>query len=537
VANKARLEYFKNKFEKKRCFIIGNGPSLNSTDLTTLKDEITFGVNCIFYHFDKMGFKPTFYVVEDTLVAEDRAQEINSLKGMNKIFGSYLKYCLEDDEDVIWCNVKYEWDYQGFPRFSKDAGQHIWVGGTVSYLCMQLAYYMGFENVYLIGFDHNYDIPEDADRNGTIITSASSDQNHFHPEYFGKGKRWHDPRLDRMEKAYIMAKNVFNEDGRGIYNATIGSKLKIFPKVDYEKIFLANSDAEDTKKPYISVILCTYRNPEFLKDVLKDLHNQTLDNDMYEIIAVDNSSQDETKSVISKYPAVKYLLEENIGLSNARNTGLQNAKGEIIVFTDDDTRIEPNWLEELLKVYKSYPDAWVVGGKILPIWDAPKPDWIKKDMFRSLSLIDYGESTRELIWPERNIGANISFKKKVFEKFCFFSTLLGRKGKSSFVGLEEVELQHLLYLCRKRIFYTPHAVIRHHVPQSRMTKQYFKRRAVGHLLILMALELKALRYETLTEYFKQNIDKLVFLFSLPGIFTVFIRLKKRFFNKGIYSGW
>jgi hypothetical protein len=89
------LEMFRDKFAGRRAFIIGNGPSLNKVDLTKLKNEITFGVNSIFYNFDRMGFKPTFYVVEDKLVAEDRADVINKLTGMVKISALSLNTVLK----------------------------------------------------------------------------------------------------------------------------------------------------------------------------------------------------------------------------------------------------------------------------------------------------------------------------------------------------------------------------------------------------------------------------------------------------------
>jgi glycosyltransferase involved in cell wall biosynthesis len=233
------LSIFRDKYVGKRAFIIGNGPSLNKIDLSRLKNEVTFGVNSIFYNFDKMGFKPAFYVVEDSLVVQDRREEINSLTGMVKIFGKYLqKYRIEDKSDVIWANVIMDHlDYPGFPHFSQDAAKCLWVGGTVSYLCMQLAYYMGFDEVYLIGFDHNYIIPSDAKVKGCVITSASDDPNHFHPDYFGKGKRWHDPRLDRMEISYRRAKEAFEQSGRKIYNSTAGGKLEVFERLDYDSLF------------------------------------------------------------------------------------------------------------------------------------------------------------------------------------------------------------------------------------------------------------------------------------------------------------
>jgi hypothetical protein len=347
---------FRNKYIGRRAFIIGNGPSLNKLDLTKLKDEITFGVNSIFYHFDEMGFKPTFYVVEDTLVAEDRAEEINALTGMVKIFGDYLKeHSLQDKEDAIWANVIFNYrNYPGFPHFSRNAAECLWVGGTVSYLCMQLAYYMGFNKVYLVGFDHSYSIPENAKIEGNVITSVSNDPNHFHPEYFGRGKRWHDPKLDRMEKAYRRAKEVFEASGRKIYNATAGGKLEIFPRVDYDTIFTEQkgmvtvsdnkpsiaekslSDKNGHNNVRISVVVCTHRNPTLLAKALDSLSRQTLSQELFEAIVVDNNSQDNTKDVVGCYPSVRYVFEEKLGLSYARNAGIRAARGDIIAFIDDD---------------------------------------------------------------------------------------------------------------------------------------------------------------------------------------------------------
>ncbi|MCK4822438.1 DUF115 domain-containing protein, partial [bacterium] len=200
--NERLLCSYKDCHKGGRAFIMGNGPSLNDCDLRTLKDEVTFGVNSIFLNYEKMGFYPTYYVVEDVFVAEDRANEINAYHGPVKFFGNYLRYCISDSYDNVWLNVRFRYDdYPCFPHFSRNAARMIWTGGTVSYICMQLAYYMGFSEVYLVGFDHSYTIPPEAQVAGTEIRSTSDDPNHFHPDYFGKGYRWHDPKLDRMEKA------------------------------------------------------------------------------------------------------------------------------------------------------------------------------------------------------------------------------------------------------------------------------------------------------------------------------------------------
>jgi len=238
--NEKRLLKHRDHHHEKRAFILGNGPSLNLCDLSLIKDDITFGVNSIFLNQERMGFFPTYYVVEDTFVAEDRAEQINQYTGPTKFFGNYLRYCLDDTDNTIWLNIGFRYsESPGFPYFSRNAARILWVGGTVTYICLQLAYYMGFTEVYLIGFDHNYQIPADAIMTGrkNEILSQSDDPNHFHPGYFGKGYRWHDPRVDRMEKAYQRAKENFETDGRFIYNATVDGKLEIFPRVNYTDLF------------------------------------------------------------------------------------------------------------------------------------------------------------------------------------------------------------------------------------------------------------------------------------------------------------
>jgi hypothetical protein len=236
--NEERLLSYKDKHVKDRCFIIGNGPSLNDIDITLLKNEFTFGVNAIYTNYDRMWFYPTYYVVEDVFVAEDRAEEINRYRSSMKFFGNYLRYCLDADEQTTWLNVMFRYDeYADFPNFSTNAARSIWTGGTVSYLCMQLAYFMGFQEIYLVGFDHSYTVPKSAVVNGKDILSTDDDVNHFSKDYFGKGKRWHDPMVDRMELSYRKARYYFERDARKIVNATKGGKLEVFERLEYEKLF------------------------------------------------------------------------------------------------------------------------------------------------------------------------------------------------------------------------------------------------------------------------------------------------------------
>jgi len=237
TANDRRLVGHRNSLKGERVWIIGNGPSISDTDLSALKNETTIGTNSIFLNRDEMGFDVTHYVVEDYLVAEDRADDIATIENSTKWFGNYLQYCLPEADDTLWMNVSVDYnDTPSWPKFSRDLGSVAHVGGTVTYLCIQLAYFLGAAEVVLVGVDHSYVVDDSEPVEGNTITSTQADVNHFHPDYFGEGKRWHLPRVDRMERAYIRSREVFEADGRVLLNATKGGRLEVFPRVDYDEM-------------------------------------------------------------------------------------------------------------------------------------------------------------------------------------------------------------------------------------------------------------------------------------------------------------
>ncbi len=224
-----------------RCFVIGNGPSLNRTDLSVLKDEVTFAVNGFFLKSSSLDWTPTFYVVEDHLVAEDRRAQINAFKGPIKLFPAYLGYCFEEGPDTIFYNHRPRKSWPDGFDFSTDAAEITYTGCTVTFSCLQLAYYLGFRTIYLIGVDSDYAIPADAEQKkdyGTgVLDMKSDDPNHFHPDYFGKGYRWHDPQVDKMLEAYAEARRVADLNGRRIVNATVGGRLEVFEREAFSTIF------------------------------------------------------------------------------------------------------------------------------------------------------------------------------------------------------------------------------------------------------------------------------------------------------------
>lgn len=223
------LERFKDAHGGQRCFILGNGPSLQKTDLSLLRGEITLGMNRIYLAFDSMGFSTTYYVSVNTLVIEQCAEEIRSLT-MPKFVTWRGREWLGRQPNLIYLDT----DYTGAPAFSTDARGRIFEGSTVTYVALQLAFHMGFEEVILIGVDHRFSAQGPA--NATVV-SQEGDRDHFSQDYFGPGFRWQLPDLEASEAAYRLARQAFEASGKRVLDATVGGALEVFPKVEYPSLF------------------------------------------------------------------------------------------------------------------------------------------------------------------------------------------------------------------------------------------------------------------------------------------------------------
>nr|ADI18724.1 glycosyltransferase [uncultured Rhizobiales bacterium HF4000_32B18] len=248
-----RLRALREMFRgRERCFVIGNGPSLNRTDLAMLKDEVTFAVNSFFLKAADLDWLPTFFVVEDHLVAEDRADWIHALEGPTKLFPAYLRYCLDEAPDTIFFNHRPRVSYPHGFDFSTDAADVTYTGCTVTFTVLQLAHYLGFTKIHLLGVDADYVLPKDvaetSDYGVGVLDMKSNDPNHFHPDYFGKGFRWHDPQVDKMVEAYREAERVTRALGRPIVNSGVGGKLDVFAREPFAEVFPAARGPEAVEK-------------------------------------------------------------------------------------------------------------------------------------------------------------------------------------------------------------------------------------------------------------------------------------------------
>lgn len=231
--NQRRLEAYRDIHHGKRCFIIGNGPSLKQTNLSLLKNEFTFGLNRIYLLFPELGFSTSYLVSVNELVLEQCAQEIAALRIPRFVTWRSRRWFTAQavrDPGLMFLDS----DFTGPENFSGDATERLFEGFTVTFVALQLAFFMGFEQAILVGVDHNFTTKGPANQ---VVVSVGDDPNHFAPGYFGKGFRWQLPDLDGSERAYFLARDAFKQATRQVVDATIGGKLTIFPKVDYLGLF------------------------------------------------------------------------------------------------------------------------------------------------------------------------------------------------------------------------------------------------------------------------------------------------------------
>ena len=221
------LEFFKDRHLGERCFIICNGPSLNRMDLSLLKNEVTIGLNKIFLGVAKFGFYPKYLMSVNEKVIAQSIVEFQKMSCV-KFIGDRYKPDVRSGA-LLW-RVRTQ-DYG--EDFSYNLDEGIQEGNTVTYAALQLAFFMGFKQVFIVGMDHKFHYSGLSNESQFL---EGSDSNHFSPDYFSN-QNWDTPDLERSEKFYRVAKDIFEGSGRNIYDATVDGHCDIFEKISYEGIF------------------------------------------------------------------------------------------------------------------------------------------------------------------------------------------------------------------------------------------------------------------------------------------------------------
>lgn len=218
----------KNRHAGERAVLVANGPSLNRMDLSFLRREITIGLNKIFLGFHKFHFYPKYYVAVNEKVLIQSSEEIKSMNCVKFISNRAADFIHED-------GLTYHINTTDAPfRFHTDISQGVQEGWTVTYVALQIAYFLGFSEVVLIGLDHSYQFSGQPNESCKL---DGPDPNHFCETYFSHGQTWDNPDLAHSEESFHIARAEFEKAGRKILDATVGGNCSVFEKIEYKKHF------------------------------------------------------------------------------------------------------------------------------------------------------------------------------------------------------------------------------------------------------------------------------------------------------------
>ena len=299
-----------------------------------------------------------------------------------------------------------------------------------------------------------------------------------------------------------------------------------------------------------TIIVCTYNRAESLRDTLRALRAQKINPSReWEVVVVDNNSKDHTRQVVAEvqreWPLLRYEFEQAQGLSHARNHGIAVAQGDVLLFTDDDVLPEPDWLETTLAGMDKY-QADACGGYIAPIWESPPPSWLTERFYGFLA-VRTDRTDDYLITDTSNtpFGANMAFRKAVFERVGLFDTSRGRKGKVLASG-EDGEMFERILAAGLKVMFIGGSRVHHKVEGFRLSKRYFRRwriqtsknlamsrglagtRRVGNIPLYLFLQFLRAIMKALVGHFTQPSDEAFnremvvchFLGTLSGLWQV-----------------
>jgi len=227
----------KNSHKGERCFLLGCGPSLNEVDLEKVKGETVMGVNGTALI---EGLELNYFISVSNFFWKSHQEKLKQLK-CRRFLPHFLKAHLDSDSPTLWFNAIADQEYKLLDvekpwKFSYSPDKYVFLGGTVIFVCLQFLYYLGFSEVIVLGLDHDYGVDNDnVPKEGKVVDGDKLSA-HFTKDYYRKGEQVH-VDIHGMERAYELAKEAFDADGRRILNASPGTKLETFEKVEFDSLF------------------------------------------------------------------------------------------------------------------------------------------------------------------------------------------------------------------------------------------------------------------------------------------------------------
>ncbi|CAI6087115.1 glycosyltransferase [Cohnella sp. JJ-181] len=285
-----------------------------------------------------------------------------------------------------------------------------------------------------------------------------------------------------------------------------------------------------------TVAICTHNRAEDLREALLSLLRQR--HDSFEVVVVDNGSTDTTAQTVMEFERmvsfpVRYIFEERLGLSVARNRAIRESTGEYVLFLDDDAVASDDWIGGIVALFDRDDRIGVVGGRIDPAWEGGAPAWLSPENRTLYTILDYADQIVEMKRPHIPFGANVAFRRQALDMNALFREDLGRVG-SNLLSSEEAELIERIR-ARYTVYYTPHASVLHKIPRSRISRKWLLRRIYWQG-VSSAVSSKS----KLPLFAKSMLKVPVFvLLSLPVLYDrrrVFRNVSRIAYNNGQISG-
>lgn len=233
-----KLAAMKGAYAGKRCFFVGNGPSLRAEDLTKLHEhgEVTFAFNRVYNIFDQTPWRPTFYISQDEKMLAGCVDVVDQLELENKLVPVQLKWYYDIRiHDAVYFNMN--WQQKENPldfEFSDEIAKEIFCASTGMYTAAQLAAYMGFSEINLIGVDHHF--RTSVNNKGEIVIDDKV-KDYFTDKYNEDKDKLYIPNTEKSTLTYVAMKRHCDQRGIRVYNATRGGKLEVFPRVEFDSLF------------------------------------------------------------------------------------------------------------------------------------------------------------------------------------------------------------------------------------------------------------------------------------------------------------
>lgn len=230
----------------------------------------------------------------------------------------------------------------------------------------------------------------------------------------------------------------------------------------------------------LTAIICTYNRAKYIGNLLESIAVNDLPKSEYEILLVDNNCTDNTREICETFAEAhkdvnfRYVVEPEQGLSAARNKGIKEAKGDILVYIDDDALVDTWYLRTIVEYIAAHPEIDAVGGPIIPLYETEEPKWMAHHTKELLTGYLYqGEKIGPFIkrYPG---GGNAAFRACVFQQIGLFNTALGRKG-SGLMGSEEKDIFDKMHAQNMQVRYLPKMILHHIIPQKKLEREYFDR--------------------------------------------------------------